>query len=245
MNSQPKVVAITATAGRHRCIERSVRFFLDQDYSNCVQLIYQNSPIEQRLNTNIDPSRVMLVNRCTHINGGQPYKTLGAIYNDAITYVPEDTDLICFWDDDDIFLPNHISEGVAGFLRGGKKAYKPLWSYYRGERKVVKVQNNMEPSVFVLLEHIKEYGFSDTTTEQHLQWMKALGQDLYVDPNGTSTMIYNWGDDFFTWKTSGDPNNPENFNNYRKQSKDHGDGIITPLSRAEADNYYKLVKNAS
>ncbi len=237
-----KVCAITATAGRHKCMERSLRFFLDQDYAHCVQLIYQNSAFEQRLNINVDKSKVILVNQNIDKETHHAYKTLGGIYRDAIKRIPSDTDVVVFWDDDDIFLPNHITEGVKGMLRGGKKAYKPSRSYYRGSEGVNLVSNTLEPSIFVRFDHIKEHGFHETTSDQHLKWVDALisENELFCDDEGVPTLCYNWGDNFPTFKTSGDPNNPLNFSNYHQHSKDHGDGILTPISRAEADKYYSL-----
>lgn len=236
-----KVAVITATAGRHRCIERSVRFFLDQDYADCYQLIFQNSPTEQRLNTNIPHGKIILVNQSWNSENGQPYKNLGEIYRDAVKHLLPETDVVSMFDDDDIFLPNHISEGVKGLLRCGKTAYKPQYSYYKDRGRFVKMVNTFEPSIFVKTEHILKYGFSDKTTEQHLQWVDALiaNNDICSDPDGPSTLIYDWSQQIPTFKTSGNAANPKNFDNYRKASQDHGDGIITPVSKKEAESFYK------
>lgn len=245
-----KVCAITATAGRHFCIERSVGLFLNQTYDNCIQLIYQNSDVYQELRVPFEKqNKIILINENIDSKTGEPYKTLGAIYNDALRYIPEDIDIITFWDDDDIFMPNHIEEGVRGYQRAlnvGKISYKPSQSYFRHSGGVNLASNTLEPSIFTKASFIQEYGFSDTTSDQHLKWVNPLTyqQKIFVDPNGIPTLIYNWGDDFFTWKTSGDPNNPENFNNYRKNSIDHGDKIITPLSQEIIQKYYNQVYNA-
>jgi len=169
---------------------------------------------------------------------------LGDIYKDALRFVPEDTDVINFFDDDDIFLPNHVSCGVAGLEKGGKTGYKPEKSFYRSNTKIVLANNTLEPSMFVLASHIKKHGFSQTTADQHLTWVEPLKSSIFVDPEGTPTLCYNWGDDFPTFKTSGAPGNPRNFENYRKASADHGDKIITPLSVENCEKYYNFIKNA-
>lgn len=237
-----KVAAITATCGRHKCIERSVRFFLDQDYEDCYQIIYQNSVVEQRLNRNIPQEKVILVNQNFNLETHDPYKNLGEIYRDALKSVLPGTDVIVFWDDDDIFLPNHISEGVKGLMRCGKSAYKPQYSYYKDRGRFVKMINTFEPSIFVKLEHVVKYGFSDKTTEQHLQWVDALirNGDICSDPEGPSTLIYDWSQEIGVFKTSGNAKNPDNFKNYRNSSIDHGDGIITPWNENSVKKYYKL-----
>lgn len=239
-----KICLLTATCGRHYCIERSVRFFLNQDYENCVQLIYQNSSVPQRLNNHIDSNRVILINNHTDLHTRKPYETLGDIYRDALRFVPEDTDVINFFDDDDIFLPNHVSCGAAGLKKYGKTGYKPEKSLYRNVVKVTLASNTLEPSIFVRAEHIRKYGFSKTTSDQHLSWVEPLIPELFVDPKGIPTLCYNWGDDFPTFKTSGAPGNPRNFDNYRKSSLDHGDGIITPISEIQCKKYYNLLENA-
>lgn len=237
-----KVCALTATAGRHKCIERSTRLFLDQDYVNCYQLIYQNSAVEQRLNSNIPSGKIILVNQNNNIETHQPYKNLGEIYRDAIKSLLPGTDVIVFWDDDDLFLPNHISEGVKGLQRCGKTAYKPQYSYYKDKGRLVKTINTFEPSIFVKKDHVIKYGFSDMTTAQHLQWVDPLIQlnEICSDPEGPSTLIYDWSQEIGVFKTSGNPNSSENFNNYRSASQDHGDGIITPWSKHSVEKYYKI-----
>lgn len=254
-----KVVAIMATCGRHKLAERSLRFFLDQDYAGWhVLLIYNNSPVQQELQIASSPPAnvwskdnklIKLINQHIDSQTGQPYTNLGAIYNDAIKQIPdEEADLIVHWDDDDIFLPNHISEGVKGYLRfveENKIAYKPDKSYYRYPGGIQLMGNNLEPSVFVKASHIFKYGYSLTTSDQHMTWFNVLLQEgsMAVDKKGPPTLIYNWGDvEIPTFKTSGNAGNPHNFENYRNFSQDHGDQIITPWSLETVQKYYNLIQ---
>ena len=251
----PKVVAIMATCGRHQCLERSVKLFLNQDYENKHLLIYQNSEIPQKLDSKLKVEfgdKITLINNHIDKNTNQRFANLGAIYNNAIDHIPNDTDIIIFWDDDDIFLTNHISAGVEGLNKVkqliDKKyiAYKPSRSFYRHANGIELMGNVLEPSIFVEADHIKRYGFSNTTTEQHWQWLNPLHheQTLYQDDNGIPTLLYNWGDtNIPTFKTSGDFHNPNNFNNYRNFSQDHGDQIITPLSDDEVSKFYLEIFN--
>lgn len=242
----PKVCVITCTAGRHTCIERSTGLFLSQTYKGkAVQLVFNNSEVFQRLD-NIDlpdNKEILLVNKHSTLEGKR-FTTLGEIYEEAIRFVPEDCEIISFWDDDDLFLPNHINEGVNGYLRAlevNKEAYKPSKSYYRDPGAISLVENTLEPSIFVKADIIYSVGFYNSTADQHLKWVNYLRDNdlLLVDHNGKPTLIYNWGDMIPTWKTSGDPDNPKNFENYRNFSKDHGDGIISPTSRDELTKYWK------
>lgn len=225
------VTAIMATCGRHYCAERSLALFLNQEYAAKHLLIYQNSDVPQELDSCVDASIVSLVNNHIDQTTNLPYTNLGAIYNDSIKFIPENTDVIIFWDDDDIFLEEHISEGVKGLIKGGKSAYKPAFSYFRHPNGFEKVQNALEPSIFVKASHIRKNGFSKSTTDQHLQWLKPLmiTDDIFVDPDGEPTLIYNWGDTFYTYKTSANVSKPDHFFDYRINSYDHGDGIISPI----------------
>lgn len=245
-----------ATCGRHKLAERSLRFFLEQDYEyDHTLIIYNNSPVmiqglkvEEEIP---DHKHVVLINHHVDNATGLPYTNLGAIYNDIVAYEHAiiGSDLLTHWDDDDIFLKNHISEGVKGYLgttdrEGSYKAYKPAQSYYRHPGGVELMTNTLEPSMFVEAKHIQEYGYSLETTPQHLQWVNPLVSkgEIFVDPKGAPTLIYNWGDiDIPTFKTSGDAGNPRNFENYRNFSQDHGDRILSPWSKESVEKYYKLV----
>lgn len=244
------VVAIMATAGRHTLAERSLKFFIDQDYKGKhTLLIFQNSEVYQALHNPLnlpDNKQVILVNQHIDTTTGERYNTLGGIYNDVLAHIPEDTDLVVHWDDDDIFLNNHITEGVNGYKRATEsslRAYKPAKSWFRHPGGVELMSNTLEPSIFVDYQHLKENKYSLETTAQHLQWVNPLVYEnkMLVDPNGEPTLIYNWGDtNIPTFKTSGDPNNPGNFNNYRNFSRNHGDLVLSPWSDAQVLEYYKI-----
>lgn len=252
-----KVCAISATCGRHHLMERSLRFFLDQDYINeHILLIFNNSEVTQSMSLPMEPDdmgpikSIILVNNHISYITNEPYKNLGEIYNDALTHVPLDADVIIHWDDDDIFLPNHITEGTQGLFdawcssEGKIMAYKPAKSYYRHPGGIQLMSNTLEPSIFTYASHIKRYGYSNTTTDQHLQWVNPLVYEGLIDvkEDGVPTLIYNWGDvEIPTFKTSGNAGHPNNFQNYRNFSKDHGDQILTPWPQGEVKVYYDLV----
>lgn len=233
-----KVCLVTATKDRHKQLERVVRFSLDQTYDNWVHLIYNNSTTIQRLNHNL-PDKFILVNKSLCTRTGKPYGNLGDIYTDILEFIPKDVDVINFMDDDDIFLTNHVEEGVKGLIRGGLVAYKPKRSWYKHGKRADLAENVLEPSIFVKADHIRTYGFSMETTAQHLQWLDPLVREnqIFVDPDGPATYICDWSQEIPTFKTSGDPNNPDNFTNYSNWSKDKGDGIITPCNESWADHW--------
>jgi hypothetical protein len=240
------VLAICATKGRHRHVEKLVRFFLNQDYVNPhTLLIYNNSSIEQTL-ANIDlpeHKKIILINNYIDSLTGKPYKSLGGVYNDAIKMAPE-ADLVCHWDDDDAYMPNHITKGVEGYIKGKKKAYKPERSFYFSQDGLSLENNVLEPSIFVEYNHVKEYGYKLTNSNSHYTWLLPLidTNEIFVDPEGEATFIYDWSGLMPAFKTSGDTDSVNNFNNYENYSTDHGDQIITPGPVDYIESYYDFVK---
>lgn len=235
----PSVCWITATKGRHTCLERNLRFFLDQDYQGKhTALIFNNSEVEQTLdNVELPDNKKIIL-----VNGGSDYTSLGQVYQAALSHIPYNIDLVTFADDDDIFIPSHICMGVDGYKRGGKRAYKPGNSFYRNGGMFL-VNNTLEPSIFLEKSALDESGFYLTTTTQHLKWVEHLLQNngLFVDPSGTPTMCYNWGDvDIPTYKTSGNADLESSFRQYAEYSKEHGDCIITPASHESVKPLYDL-----
>lgn len=240
-----KVCLITATKDRHKQLERVVKFALDQTYDNWVHLIFNNAFTPQRLNSDLPKDKFLLINKHLDSKTGESYNTLGDIYNDILQFIPEDVDVLNFMDDDDVFLTNHVEEGIKGLQRGGLTAYKPQKSWYKHGKTIELAENTLEPSIFVMKDHVIKYGFSPETTAQHLQWVNPLVYEkkIFVDPQGPPTYICDWSQEIPTFKTSGDPNNPNNFQNYSNWSKDKGDGIITPCNESWGNHYRHIKTN--
>lgn len=240
-----KVLAITATAGRHWCMERTLGMFLQQDYPNSKLLIYNNAGIDLSLSEGIDTERVILINNNISKSTGIPYTNLGDIYNDCIKYIEEldiNPDIITHMDDDDIYFPNHLSKGVEGYIKGNKLAYKPAKSFYHDINGIHLMENVLEPSIFVNYNHIKEYGYFDRNVDLHHKWLQPLIDkgEIFVDIQGEPSFIYDWNVGVPTWKTSGDPHNPNNFDNYRYFSQDNGDRVLTPFPLKDLKKYYEV-----
>src|SRR5688572_28352130 len=112
-----KVCLITATKNRHKQLERVVRFALNQTSQDWVHLIFNNAPEALRLNANLPTDKFILINKSLSTKTNKPFATLGDIYNDILPFIPEDCDVVNFMDDDDVFLPNHVEEGLNGLQR--------------------------------------------------------------------------------------------------------------------------------
>lgn len=244
--SDLKIVCLMLTRGRHYCAERSLSFFLDQDYPNKHLIIYQNSPVEHKLDESIDPSLVTLINNNICSRTGKPYDNLGDVHNDALKYIPEDADVVNIFDDDDARQSYFLSEGVAGYKRAielGKKAFKPKTCLLRSAEKIEYVQNVLEGSWFINAKYLLEKGFkSGVNVSHHEGWTLPLinNGDFLSDDINLPRYIYNWGENLLVYKTSGAGETWDNFLNYCRFSREYGDQIF---SRINVDKYYKEIED--
>lgn len=256
---------ITCFHGRHRCVERILRCFLNQNYPGDITLLlYNNSRIAQELGPQLVqelPSnrKIILINNYKDLQTGEEYTNVGDIFRDALTYVPASTKVINFFDSDDIFLPSHATEGMIGWalaisvdnhtrLDTSMVAYKPYYSYYLdGDDSISLSHNNMEPSVFVDFEYVKEKGFRKVAASYHQEWLSPLQQQNKISQpvTGPPTLIYNWGNKHDTHKISGLGDIPTNFRAHREYEQDHGDNVLSPAHQREVQRYYDLIKSVN
>jgi hypothetical protein len=256
----PKVTWIIATNNRAACLERVVRNFIDQDYKGEHSMwVYNNGKNPFLIDTPVlpDNKKILVSHYPVDIFTGQPYLNVGSIFNNIIFQLPRlesqllgyKPDIISFGDDDDIYLPDHISEGVKGIKEAqkkGAKAYKPHFSYYRSTNKVELAHNNLEPSIFSLYDYIYTAKCLETAVSYHDGWINPLkdsGQ-FYVGayPKHKPTLIYDWSSEIPVYKISGTgEDSPENFAAYNSWSKDYKN-LITPIPEEKAKFYYNLVK---
>lgn len=187
------------------------------------------------------------------------FQSVGEKYQHAITLAKQlypDINIVTHADDDDIFLPDHLIDGLTGLLegveRGQLEAYKPQRSWFRsrdtnGDILLTLQENTLEPSIFVDVDWILEHGYAPVSIRYHQQWLDPLLYEnkIFIDPNGIPTLIYNWGDNtngpdsWGIYKMSGAGiDNQQNFQAHKRSSTDMGNGILIP-----ADNnstYYNL-----
>lgn len=239
--------------GRHFCVERVIRCFLNQDFTGRMELLlYNNSCIEQVLDKIPLPENktIKLINNCKDLKTGKGYTNVGDIFRDAMTFVDEETIAVNYMDSDDIYLPQHASEGYEKLKiarkTGGYLAYKPYYSYYlHDDNKAELCYNNMEPSVFCCFEYIKEKGFNSVNSSYHQKWLSPLQAEakIWQPVNGLPTFIYCWEAGHGTHKISGLGDSKDNFRAHRDSEQDHGDGILSPAPQEEIEKYYNYIKH--
>lgn len=244
------ICLITCFHGRHYHTERVLRCFLNQDYEGGITLLlYNNCKIPQQLDDIKLPKNrhIILINNHIDLQTKQEYTNVGDIFRDAITFVPKECDVISFFDSDDIFLLNHVSEGVKGIKEAYKNrqlAYKPYFSYYLyGDNQVEKSHNNMEPSVFCNKNFIEKEGFFPLQASYHQKWLNKLHQEnlIHVPKDGVSTFLYCWEKGHGNHKISGAGDGEDNFKAHREKEIESGDGVLTPAKQEIIQKYYNLI----
>jgi hypothetical protein len=246
------IVLLTCVHGRHRELERVVRCFLNQNYRQPITLvIYNNSPVELSLDPQLVgiPDRpIILINNHLDLVTEQEYDNTGAIFRDALSFIEWEPEIINFFDSDDIFLPNHVSEGYMGYRAAqsfNDLAYKPNYSYFLYQDTKHLSSNNMEPSIFVNFMYVKVTGFNYVSGAYHQKWLTPLQKDekIFQPKDGIPTFIYNWGKLHNNHKISGAEDSLQNFRNHRRWENDNGDRIISAAPKEEVEYFYNLIKD--
>ena len=235
-----KVSCVLCTFGRHSAVQRSIGMWLSQDYKYEKELIiFNTAPERLELGEELaEMENVILCNQTSN-ESGKEWQSLGEIRNAALSHCSGK--LYACWDDDDLFLPWHLSQGVPSWQACGRRAWKPEKSLFStdGGRSFKLAGNSMEASILVCLDFVKEHRFSEGQSgAEHVQggWLdKAREKRELCVENCRPSYAYVWGDGLH--KTSGAIDNPDNFENHKQASRDFGLGkplIATPLSDLKA-----------
>lgn len=231
--NNPKVVGICCTYGRFKCVERVVNMFLSQDYKGQKELLIYNTDTDIPYidyNFKLLALGIHIINNSKDFITGEPYTNVGAIRRDALTFVTDEFCYIFHADDDDIYLPHYISQGVERMKETKLPFFKPMESFFYCGDNLRLVKNTMEASVICDINKIREYGYNLNTALEGLSWytkardMRELDEaDSYFIP----PYCFNWNDGQemdAPHKQSGNPNDYNNFNNHKAASLDAVNG---------------------
>ena len=226
----PKFSAVMCTYGRFTCVERTMNCFLQQSYPNKELIIYNtdvSSPYKD-LNCKLSPHGILIINNNIDFVTKEPYTNVGAIRRDALTFAGGD--YTCCWDDDDIFMPHYIQQGIDRVQETGLPFFKPEKSFFYCADKLELAKNTMEASVCCDIKKVREYGYRLETGSEGLGWYtkardnKELNeQDTYYIPS----YCFNWNDGEkmkARHKQSGNISSKSNFDEHKAQSLDKVDG---------------------
>lgn len=215
------------TYRRFTCVNRSIKFFLDQNCDIETELIIYNTDVEYplELSNNLLNKNIIVINNNIDLHTHQPYTNIGGIRRDSLRYATG-THYIC-WDDDDIFLPWHIRQCVDGFKNNKNIwAWKPFISFFwQTNCEPIFAGNNMEASILVDLSKLKEFGFDNHQGGgEHLNWMNQFKKHnkFYIDKEIVPSYCFNWSDigEMRGHKQSGTIDRIDNFEYHKQNTKD-------------------------
>jgi len=241
------------TYRRFTCVNRSIQFFLNQDTQADTELIIYNTDVENpmTLSNELSDKNIRVVNNNTDYVTNNPYTNIGDIRRDSLDSATGDY-YIC-WDDDDIFMPWHIRQCIDGFSKNPDIwAWKPHTSmWWQIGQKPALACNNMEASIIVRLDKLREYNFtSHLGGGEHLRWMSEFKNvnKLYTDIDSVPSYCFNWHDSDTKvrgHKQSGSINRVDNFNFHKKHTTDFATGPLSGCANINDiyDQHIQLIKN--
>ena len=240
------VSCVMCTYRRFTCVERSIQFFLNQDYQGETELIIYNTDIDYplELSKELQGKNITIVNNNTDYLTSKPYNNIGAIRRDSLNHA-NGKYYIC-WDDDDIFLPWNIRQCMDGLKR-----YPEAWSwkphrsmFWKTDHQPELAGNVMEASIISRLDKIIEFGFHPHKGGgEHLAWEAAFRKHkkLIVDENSIPAYCFNWADqgEMRGHKQSGTYDREDNFEFHKSKTKDHAKGPLKVFDKSEVEKIYR------
>lgn len=181
----PLVSCLMATHGRYTEVCRTVWDFLLQDYPNRELVILNNHPQPLQLPRK-DP-RVRIINEPGHATLGDCRRRL---------LQEARGEFVRTWDDDDVYLPWAISQGVAHI--GDKIAFKPQYSWFNPERGGFRLEDNVfEAAMLTRTDFAREHPYQATAGDEHLPLVDAIhntpGALVRRDLGVWASYVYRWG----------------------------------------------------
>jgi glycosyltransferase involved in cell wall biosynthesis len=226
----PKFSAVMCTYGRFTVVERTLNCFLQQTYPNKELIIYNTDVDSPYIDDGCKllPHGVLIINNNIDFVTKEPYTNVGAIRRDALTFAGGD--YTCCFDDDDIFLPHYIQQGINRVQETGLPFFKPELSFFYCGNVLQLVRNTMEASVCCDINKVREYGYLLETGSEGLGWYTKARDNRELneyDKHYIPSYCFNWNDGEemkAPHKQSGNINSTENFNEHKAHSLDKVDG---------------------
>lgn len=244
-----KISFVCTTYRRFTCVERIIAQFYAQTHPNKELIIY-NTDTEYPMELGFAADDIVLVNNDIDYQTGLPYTNRGQICRDAVTHATGEYFMLA--DDDDVYLPWHMHQAYEKITNSNKDAWKPERSFFATKSAIMLVQNTLEASVIVKMNRIREIGFRmDLTGYEGLSWYTKLRDEQQLvehDQYYVPSYCFNWTDphEIAGHKQSGDINNPDNFENHKRESKDYATAPLVNTTRLDtfyAPYYEFLDKN--
>lgn len=226
---KPLVSCLCATHGRYSVLQEAVSCFLEQDYENKELIILNNHEVP--IVCNLPQVRVI---------NGEHYPTLGDCRNRLLELA--NGLYVRTWDDDDLYLPWAISQGVENFPEGAD-IWQPdkSWSWHKHKDSLEFRGNVYEASWTTLKTSAKKVGYKSGGGDEHrpLRELKRIRGP--VTPHDGS-YVYTWGTGLCHISgTLGHKNGVEwRTERWKKLNDDHGSE--KPLKPTLIKHYWAMLR---
>tara|TARA_R100000008_G_scaffold16347_7_gene8046 strand:- start:980 stop:3652 length:2673 start_codon:yes stop_codon:yes gene_type:complete len=174
-----------------------------QDYPNKELIIFNNHSVD------IELSEFVKKQQNIHLINAGEFDTITDVYSTAFTYVDsfggQTSEYVAIWDDDDIYLPWHLSIAVKHLNKGTHVMSKPAEQLSINHQddcfpKIAAMRNGCEGSMVVKKSHLELYGFGPNTDNPHEQhhphpaWLHS-GESIFEYPWQENSFVYFWADE--------------------------------------------------
>jgi len=161
--AEPLVSCLTATHGRFSVLREALACFHLQDYENRELVILNNHSMP----ITCDLPKVRVYNE-------PGYSTLGHCRNRLLELARGE--LIRTWDDDDLYLPWAVRQGVE-FLDGAP-AFKPARSWNSRRNKIYALDDNVyEAAMTTRVEVARKYGYLESGGDEHVPLLQGIEKE--------------------------------------------------------------------
>lgn len=227
---EPLVSCLCSTYGRYNVLQEAISCFLEQDYENKELIVLNNHPVPLEA----DLPQVTIVNKPGH-------PTLGDCRNALLEMA--NGELVRTWDDDDLYLPWAISQGVKGlFSNDVWQSFKPEKSWdCRGNNELRLGSNVYEASWTTYRDAIvKIGGYKSSGGDEHNPLsFKLIHGSKKVRPS----YIYRWASGLHRISGKlGSYSIEKQHEEHCQHNQDHGNG--KPLEKCDLSKYWRMVEDA-
>jgi hypothetical protein len=165
LNAQSvKITCLTNTYGRVSKLQQVIYCFINQTFKDA-KLIINNQGEPLTLSDELKQYNIEI------INTQKPYIDYKAVLDDVVYKI--NSEYMCFWDDDDLYLPNHL-KNLYDFFNNDYDYIKPKKFYMQYDNRLEINENVGEPSCLIKTKVVKEVGFNNTDVPSftHRHWIQ-------------------------------------------------------------------------
>jgi len=229
--SDSLVSCLTATYGRYSVLRDAITCFIEQDYEKKELIILNNHPI---------PIHCNLPQVTVHNTPGYP--TLGHCRNRLLELA--NGEFVRTWDDDDLYLPWAISQGVEMILDEAD-IWQPnrSWSWHKDKDRCILQGNVYEASWTTRTGAARKVGYKLGGGNEHAPLKKLKRVRTEMGPE-KSSYVYTWGTGLCHISgTLGHKNGIEwRTQRWMKKNNDHGNEKLIELT--DLTPYWERIKKA-